>query len=84
MSSDGMFLASFNGQIEYIDITAASGSSYHCKYEIVTGPDWKIVSGLEAGVSQTANVVVNGDKIVLNLPVEVTFKSTNPFGCKLL
>lgn len=80
--SDGAFLISVSGQIEYIDILAGAGSSWHCKYEFVAGTDWKIVGGLEAGLSQIANVVVNGDKIVLNLPVEIIYKSTNPYGCK--
>ncbi|KAG5872815.1 hypothetical protein JTB14_025269 [Gonioctena quinquepunctata] len=57
-----------------------SGSSWHCKYEFAFGPDWKIIGGLEAGMSQVANVVNNGDKVVLNLPVEIQFKSTNPYG----
>lgn len=82
--SDGTFLVSITGQIETIDILAPSGTSWHCKYEFVTGPDWKIIGGLESGLSQTSNVVVNGDRVVLNLPIEVNFKSTNIYGCKNL
>lgn len=81
--SEDQFLLSITGQIEYIDILASSGSSWYCKYEFVAGPDWQIVSGLEAALSQTANVVTNGEKIVLNLPLEIVFKSTNPYGCEL-
>jgi hypothetical protein len=80
--SDGTFLVSITGQIEYVDILAPSGTSWHCKYEFVTGADWKIIGGLEAGLSQTSNVVVNGDKVVLNFPLEINFKSTNIYGCK--
>ncbi|GLV34472.1 B9d1 [Carabus blaptoides fortunei] len=47
---------------------------------MIAGPDWKVISGLESAVSQTANVVVNGDKIVFNLPIDITYKSTNPYG----
>jgi hypothetical protein len=80
--SDGTFLVSITGQIEYVDILAPSGTSWHCKYEFVTGADWKIIGGLEAGLSQTSNVVVNGDKVVVNFPLEINFKSTNIYGCK--
>ncbi|CAG9812437.1 unnamed protein product [Phaedon cochleariae] len=78
--SDGSFLLCISGQIEWIDILAPAGSSWHCKYELSFGPDWKIVGGLEAGMSQIANVVTNGDKVVFNLPLEIQFKSTNPYG----
>ena len=80
--SDGTFLVSVTGQIEYVDILAPAGSAWHCKYEFVTGPDWKIIGGLEAGLSQISNVVVNGDRVVLNFPLEINFKSTNIYGCK--
>ncbi|RZC34883.1 B9-C2 domain containing protein, partial [Asbolus verrucosus] len=78
--SDGTFLVSIIGQIEYADILAPAGSSWHCKYEFVTGPDWKVIGGLEAGLSQTSNVVINGDRVVLNFPLEINFKSTNIYG----
>lgn len=81
---DGTFLISITGQLEWIDITASAHSSWYCKYEIITGSDWKIISGLEAGVSQNAIVSFNNDKIVFNLPIEITFQSTNPYGCKFL
>ncbi|KAJ8956725.1 hypothetical protein NQ318_014080 [Aromia moschata] len=78
--SDGTFLVSISGQIEWIDVLAPAGTSWHCKYELFSGPDWKIIGGLVAGLSQVANVVNNGDKVVLNFPIEVQFKSTNPYG----
>ncbi|XP_072381021.1 B9 domain-containing protein 1 [Diabrotica undecimpunctata] len=78
--SDGTFLVCLTGQIEWIDILATSGTSWHCKYEFSSGPDWKVSGGLESGLSQVANIVNNGDKIVLNLPIEIQFKSTNPYG----
>lgn len=76
------FLVSIAGQIEYAEVLAASGSNWHCKYEFVAGVDWKSVGGLEAGLSQIVNVGTNGEKVVFNLPVEIVYKSTNPFGCK--
>lgn len=76
------FMYSINGQIEWVDVLAGSGTSWHCKYDLVAGTDWKLVGGLEGGVSQTACVVTNAEKVVLNLPIEATYKTTNPFGCK--
>lgn len=81
--SDGTFLLCITGQIEFVDfILAPAGSSWHCKYELFHGPDWKIIGGLESGLSQVAHIVNNGDKIVFNFPIQIQFKTTNPFGCK--
>ncbi|KAL1494109.1 hypothetical protein ABEB36_009760 [Hypothenemus hampei] len=78
--SDGTFLLIISGQIEFLDVMAPANTSYHCKYEFYSGPDWKIIGGLENGLSQVANIINNNDKVVFNFPVEVQFKSTNPFG----
>lgn len=80
--SDGTFLISLTGQLEWIEILASTGSAWHCKYELISGTDWKIINGLDAALSQTALIVTNGDKIVFNLPIEIIYKSTNPYGCK--
>ncbi|XP_030752006.1 B9 domain-containing protein 1-like [Sitophilus oryzae] len=80
MSEGGTFLLSISGQIEFVEVMASIGSSFHCKYEFCSGTDWKIIGGLEGGLSQIVNVVNNNDKIVLNYPVDVQFKSTNPYG----
>lgn len=83
--SDGTFLLSITGQIEFAEfILAPAGSSWHCKYELYHGPDWKIIGGLESGISQVSHIVRNCDKIVFNLPLQVHFKTTNPFGCKFI
>ncbi|KAK9888290.1 hypothetical protein WA026_000552 [Henosepilachna vigintioctopunctata] len=77
---DGTFLVSISGQLDYIEVLAESGSNWHCKYEFVSGPDWKIIGGVESGLSQICTVNMNGEKIVLNLPLEVMMKSTNLYG----
>lgn len=76
------FLLSATGQLEYAEILAANGTNWHCKYDFVAGTDWKIIGGLEAGLSQIVNIGTNGEKVVFNLPIEIVYKSTNPFGCK--
>ena len=51
------------------------------QYRFVHGPDWRIMQGIDNGFSQVAQKGSAGDaSIVWNFPVDVTFKSTNPFG----
>lgn len=77
------FLTNFTGQLEYIDIFNSSGS-WHCKYEFVAGPDWKYIAGIDSGITQTATASRIFDKVVLNFPIEITYKSTNPYGCEYI
>ncbi|XP_037939747.1 B9 domain-containing protein 1-like [Teleopsis dalmanni] len=53
-----------------------------CRYEVVAGADWELVSGCQNGITQTASNKCGhyNDKIVLNMPIEITFKSTSPHG----
>ena len=46
------------------------------------GADWKLISGLESGLSQTAmkSPLYNSSEVIWNFPIECTFKSTNIFG----
>ncbi|XP_061395887.1 B9 domain-containing protein 1 [Musca vetustissima] len=53
-----------------------------CRYECITGPDWEHVSGSKEGITQYASNR-NGnfnDPIVFNMPIELTYRSTNVFG----
>ena len=56
--------------------------SVYCTYSFSYGVDWTLVSGLEAGISQTATKasLSTTDDIVWNFPIDATFKSTNVFG----
>ncbi|XP_030371422.1 B9 domain-containing protein 1 [Scaptodrosophila lebanonensis] len=53
-----------------------------CRYELVAGPDWLLCSGPQHGLTQMAtNKGGNfNDKIIFNMPIEATYKSTSPFG----
>ena len=44
------------------------------------GPDWRIKQGVDSGLSQIGYKPHGSGDIVLNFPIDVTFKSTNPFG----
>ncbi|XP_034113031.1 B9 domain-containing protein 1 [Drosophila albomicans] len=53
-----------------------------CRYELVAGPDWQLASGAQHGLTQMSTNKSGhfNDKIVFNMPIEVTYKSTSPFG----
>ncbi|KRX21702.1 B9 domain-containing protein 1 [Trichinella nelsoni] len=79
------FLLMINGQIETAQFFNAS--DIYCKYCFVHGPDWNVLSGIEEGLSQMccrSSLENSADGFVLNFPVELTLKSTNPYGCKLV
>ncbi|XP_050744451.1 B9 domain-containing protein 1 [Drosophila biarmipes] len=52
------------------------------RYELVAGPDWQLASGPQHGLTQMATNKRGhfNDPIVFNMPIEVTYKSTSPFG----
>lgn len=54
-----------------------------CRYELVAGPDWQLFSGPQHGLTQMSTNKSGhfNDKIVFNMPIEVTYRSTSPFGC---
>ncbi|KFO77134.1 B9 domain-containing protein 1, partial [Cuculus canorus] len=53
----------------------------YCKYCFVYGQDWVPTAGLEEGISQISSKSdVSPTTIVWNFPIDITFKSTNPFG----
>lgn len=53
------------------------------KYFFVYGQDWENIAGIDEGASQIGHKSIDKrDQISLNFPIEATFKSTSPFGCK--
>ena len=48
------------------------------KYSYEIGPDWQIASGMEEGFSQLVGSETHDFSI--NLPLDCTFKATNPSG----
>uniref|UniRef100_A0ABI8A263 B9 domain-containing protein 1 n=1 Tax=Felis catus TaxID=9685 RepID=A0ABI8A263_FELCA len=56
----------------------------YCKYCFVYGQDWAPTAGLEEGISQiTSKSQDVRQALVWNFPIDVTFKSTNPYGFRL-
>ncbi|XP_061455717.1 B9 domain-containing protein 1 [Rhineura floridana] len=78
-ASPTVFLLMVNGQIESAQFPEFD--DLYCKYCFVYGYDWAPTSGLEEGISQitSKNRDIQQD-LVWNFPIDITFKSTNPFG----
>ncbi|XP_053220821.1 B9 domain-containing protein 1 isoform X2 [Podarcis raffonei] len=78
-ASPTVFLLMVNGQIESAQFPEFD--DLYCKYCFVYGYDWAPTSGLEEGISQiTSKNRVAPQDLVWNFPIDITFKSTNPFG----
>lgn len=59
------------------------GQDYlYCRYLLTYGSDWEVIGGIDSGLSQTAclNPVALSDRLVWNLPIDVTLKSSNVSG----
>lgn len=77
--SQQCFLLSVTGQIESAQF--AGLDDLYCRYSFHTGPDWEIITGLDEGISQVSTRSQDARQLLVwNLPVEVSFKSTNPYG----
>lgn len=83
MADPQAFLIFATGTIESaIFPLGPESSQVFCRFEIVTGSNWDLVSGITSGISQAAMPKHANDKIVFNIPFECIYRSTNPFGCK--
>ncbi|KAJ8318651.1 hypothetical protein KUTeg_003742 [Tegillarca granosa] len=74
-----VFLLMVGGQIESAEFPEFD--DIYCKYCFHHGPDWLITSGLEEGLTQiTKKSRDDRQQFVWNFPLDITFKSTNPYG----
>lgn len=79
----GCFKINICGQLEWVEIPDA-GNQIHCHLEIISGTDWKVLTGIESIVSQIATAGCLGFKYIINLPINILLQSTSPSGCKSL
>ncbi|XP_021574486.1 B9 domain-containing protein 1 isoform X2 [Carlito syrichta] len=78
-ASPTVFLLMVNGQVESAQFPEYD--DLYCKYCFVYGQDWAPTAGLEEGISQiTSKSQDVRQALVWNFPIDVTFKSTNPYG----
>lgn len=83
METENCFHISLTGQIKSCYFPSGfDGSKLFLRYDIVAGADWDLVSGISSGVTQLSRAGSRIEEIVFNMPLEVMYKSTNPFGCK--
>ncbi|XP_038007154.1 B9 domain-containing protein 1 isoform X1 [Motacilla alba alba] len=79
MAAPSVFLLAVSGEIESGEFPGFD--DLYCKFSFVYGPDWVPTAGLEEGISQiTSKSSVSPTTLVWNFPIDITFKSTNPFG----
>ncbi|KAK3579235.1 hypothetical protein CHS0354_033306 [Potamilus streckersoni] len=79
MATSSVFLVNVAGQIETGEFQEFD--DLYCKYCFVYGPDWLITSGLEESISQITKKSEDERQLFCwNFPLDVTFKSTNPYG----
>ena len=72
------FSVAVRGQIASCSLPQLAGMDVAVKYSYEIGPDWQVASGMEEGFSQM--VCSNTHDFSLNLPLDCTFKATNPSG----
>lgn len=79
MSQSSVFLLMVGGQIESAEFP--DFDDIYCKYCFTFGPDWLVTSGLDEGLTQvTKKSRDDRQQFVWNFPLDITFKTTNPFG----
>ncbi|XP_066416862.1 B9 domain-containing protein 1 [Molothrus aeneus] len=79
MAAPSVFLLAVSGEIESGEFPGFD--DLYCKFSFVYGQDWVPTAGLEEGISQIASKSsVSPTTLVWNFPIDITFKSTNPFG----
>lgn len=68
-----------NGSIETAEFTGID--DIYCKYSFVHGQDWAVVAGNQEGISQMTKKSQDQRRIfVWNLPVNISYKSSNAYG----
>lgn len=83
METNNHFYINVIGQIEYCYFPIGfDGTKLFCRYDVSAGTDWEIISGLTYGVTQCSSSGSKMEKIVFNMPIEIMYKTTNPFGCQ--
>ncbi|XP_076334000.1 B9 domain-containing protein 1 isoform X2 [Tachypleus tridentatus] len=79
METHSVFMLMVAGQIESAEFPELD--DIYCKFCFVHGQDWVVTSGIEEGISQVTRKSQDERQLfVWNFPLDITFKSTNPFG----
>jgi len=81
-SGPSHFIVMATGQIE--SAKYEGHDNLHCRYAFSMGEDWTVMKGVEEGITQMSSSsgtsVEAWQVAVWNFPIDVTFRSTCPFG----
>lgn len=77
-SLSSLFLLSIQGQLE--SCIFYEFEHVYCKFSLVMGSDWSLVSGLDEGITQIAKAAPPNQHIVWNFPLEMALRSSNVYG----
>ncbi|XP_035221539.1 B9 domain-containing protein 1-like [Stegodyphus dumicola] len=79
MANENVLFLMVAGQIENAEFPEID--DIYCKYCFVYGSDWIVTSGIEEGISQISKKGEDDMQLfAFNFPLDITFKSTNPYG----
>ncbi|KAL0481268.1 hypothetical protein AKO1_012806 [Acrasis kona] len=85
MSGTNCFVLIVNGNLSHAEFPGAKNLA--CSYQFVYGSDWEVVrvtgegANMETGLTQLSERGAGTRAIYLwNFPLEITFRSTNPYG----
>ncbi|XP_003385464.1 PREDICTED: B9 domain-containing protein 1-like [Amphimedon queenslandica] len=79
VSKSNVFLLMVTGEIESAEFPEYDG--LYCNFSFFYGQDWTVLSNSSEGITQTSMRGSSpASNFVWNFPIDVTFKSTNPFG----
>lgn len=75
--ADLPLIITIQGQIN--ECTTINANNIYCRYIFTYGSDWSVAQGSIEGITQTAKR--GSDNVcVFNYPINVSFKSSKPFG----
>ena len=78
-SNDIGFSVVIGGQVESADFGGID--NLYCKYSFLFGKNWKILHGVDTGISQISRKPNSGEPtVVFNFPIDISFKSVNAYG----
>ena len=77
--NDTGFSIVVGGQIESANFGGID--NLYCKYSFLFGKNWKILHGVDTGISQIARKPNSGEStVIFNFPIDISFKSINAYG----
>lgn len=77
-----VILLQFYSQLLFFSDVIYTLLYYYYSHNMFNNSEFVFSQGLEEGISQITSKGRGSLSLVWNFPLDITFKSTNPFGCK--